>query len=73
MSLVDIPLAIKVNISISRVLKLALVKLFFLYLFYNSWQDKKNANFKNTMQLNLFSALGMNIFFYGISFFRDNI
>ncbi len=42
--------------------------IFFLYWFYSSIQDENNANFKNTMRLNLFSAFGMNIFFYGMGF-----
>lgn len=39
--------------------------IFFLNWFYISLKNEKNVNFKNTMRLNLYSALGMNIFFYG--------
>jgi 4-hydroxybenzoate polyprenyltransferase len=42
---------------------------YFMFWFYQVWQNELNANFKSTMRLNLISAICMNLFFSGLYFF----
>ncbi|MCS6820627.1 MAG: UbiA family prenyltransferase [Microscillaceae bacterium] len=44
------------------------VILFFFQWAYRVWQDEAQANFRNTMRLNLYSAIAMNIFFLILGF-----
>lgn len=46
------------------------VFLFFLYWFYQVWKDRTQANFKNTMRLNIISAICMNACFIILYFYK---
>ena len=56
--------------AIIFLVSLSPVVIFFLCWFYLSWKDDTNANFTNTMRLNIISAICLNAFF--IYFFLDN-
>ncbi|TAF63940.1 MAG: ubiquinone biosynthesis protein UbiA [Cytophagales bacterium] len=56
--------------AVSFVLALSPVLLFFFYWFYRVWYNAKEANFRNTMRLNLFSAICLNLFFNALCWFQ---
>ena len=54
------------QIALAFVATLSPVVLFFGWWFWQVLQDATQANFKNTMRLNLYSAICMNVFFVGL-------
>ncbi|WP_045113511.1 UbiA family prenyltransferase [Microscilla marina] len=55
-----------IHVAFAFVATLSPVVLFFGWWFWQTLQNPRQANFKNTMRLNLYSAICMNVFFIGL-------